>query len=310
MLPGPDATYVVAAASTVEDLAALAPRTAAGTRPRVEEADPQLDADLAAWYDPAGGRARLSVLGPVEFHAGHDGKAPQKRRAFFIEFIAYLAARPDGVTSEQIATDWGIGAAKARSYAGTVRDWLGSDPVSGNKLLPEALKSAAGTARGHGIYQVHGLLTDADLFRRLRLRGQARGGPDGVADLLAAIRLVRGVPYAQLRRGEWLVEGQRDDHYLTLAIVDVAHLITTAALAAGDTTTAREATEKALSAAPDEEITHLDMAAIHEHDTDAATAVDYLRRALFDPNTEHGLDDPPERTEAIITTRGWDIRAS
>lgn len=83
------------------------------------------------------------------------------------------------------------------------------------------------------MYLVRDLLSDADLFRRLRLRGEASGA-DGLNDLAAALRLVTGVPYHQLRRrgGLWLTDS-RDDNYLTVAIVDTAHLVTTRALAAG-----------------------------------------------------------------------------
>lgn len=57
-------------------------------------------------------------------------------------------------------------------------------------------------------------------------------------------------------------EGDRIDEHLTVAIVDVAHVVTTHALAAGDLRVARMATETAALAAPYEEIPRLDLAAV------------------------------------------------
>ena len=90
---------------------------------------------------------------------------------------------------------------------------------------------------GIGIYALNGVLVDADLFKRLRLRGQTRG-PDGITDLQAALNLVTGAPFDQLRPGgyEWLTEGNRLDHIYAEAIVDVAHTVTTAALATATST--------------------------------------------------------------------------
>ena len=95
------------------------------------------------------------------------------------------------------------------------------------------------------------------------VRGQARG-PAGMEDYATALRLVTGPPFSQLRDdgGTWLLEGDRIDHYLSLAVVDVAHLLATSALAAGDTATARAAVDIARLVAPDEESPRLDAAAV------------------------------------------------
>ena len=92
--------------------------------------------------------------------------------------------------------------------------------------------------------RVHGVLSDADLFRRLRARGQARGA-EGMADLECALQLVSGEPFSDLREAgwSWLLEGERLDHILTCAIVDVAHIVTTHALTVDDTDLARAAAE-------------------------------------------------------------------
>ena len=120
---------------------------------------------------------------------------------------------------------------------------------------PDALKSKSWQARGIGVYELEDVLVDADLFRRLRVRGEARGearGADGISDLIVALGLVSGPPFDQLRSDgyEWLTEGARLDHHLVCGIADVAHVVTTHALAVGDIKRARAAAEIAQVAAP------------------------------------------------------------
>jgi hypothetical protein len=104
-----------------------------------------------------------------------------------------------------------------------------------------------------------GILVDADLFRRLRVRGEARAA-DGIADLIVALSLVSGPPFDQLRSDgyEWLTDGARIDHHMVCGIADVAHLVATHALAVGDIKRVRAAAEIAQLAAPYEEIPRLD----------------------------------------------------
>src|SRR5450759_3047124 len=104
-----------------------------------------------------------------------------------VEMLAYLGTRPYGATPAHLADAFGITVGRARTDIKTVRDWLGINPRTGQKHLPDARESAAAKARGVGVYQVDGLLIDADLFRRLRVRGEARGA-DGITDLRRAPR--------------------------------------------------------------------------------------------------------------------------
>jgi len=101
-------------------------------------------------------------------------------------------------------------------------------------------------------------------------------------DYATALRLVTGPPFSQLRDdgGTWLLEGDRIDHYLSLAVVDVAHLLATSALAAGDTTTARAAVDIARLAAPDEESPRLDAAAVDVADGRTVEARQTLREQV------------------------------
>jgi hypothetical protein len=165
-------------------------------------------------------------------------------------------------------------------------------------------------ARGVGVYQVENVLIDIDLFRRLRLRGEARG-PEGFSDLRRALSLVTGPPFDRLRPGgwSWLAEGDRLDQHMLCAIVDVAHIVTTRSLREERLDIARATAELAARVAPYEEIPRLDLAAVaaaEGHDHEAAKIIhdDICNRS------DDGLPptEIPDRTERIIQGRDWLIQ--
>ena len=93
---------------------------------------------------------------------------------------------------------------------------------------------------------------------------------------------------------------------MVCAIADTAHLVTTHSLYAGDLTRARTATEIGLLAASDEEIPHLDLAAVlkaegHHHEAAQIIGGDVCNRS------DDG--EPPlelsERTTQIIDAQQW-----
>ena len=141
---------------------------------------------------------------------------------------------------------------------------------------------------------------DADLFRRLRARGESRG-PEGIEDLRRALELVTGRPYDQPRnRGYgWLVDTPFD-HYLTAAIVDVAHIVATFGLTEGQPKLALWAAEKAIAAAPSEDKPRLDLARAMKAMGQDAEAENYLRREVFNRSDDDRAPlDPSERTKRI-----------
>jgi hypothetical protein len=307
VLDGPDEEYLRAAATTEQDLAALAPRVGARVRSEVEQADPTLDADLDTWFGEDCPLPRLVLLGPVHARTHGSQAAAARRRSYYTELLAYLATRPHGATPAQVADAFGITVGRARGDVKVVRDWLGVDPRTGDKHLPDATRSAEAKARGVGVYQVTGLLVDADLFRRLRVRGQARG-PAGLEDLRTALRLVTGPPFDQPRTGgwSWLYEGDRLDQHLVCAIVDVAHLVTTGALRAGDLAQARAASELAARAAPFEEIPRLDLAAVTAAEGHHREADQILRRDVCNRSDDGQAPlELSQRTEDIIARHDW-----
>ena len=303
LLGAPDAQYLQAAPTTRADLATLAPKVTHAVRDALHDADPTLDQDVTAWFADDCPLPRLTLLGPVR--ARTRGKPLTERKPYMTEVLAYIATRPHGATPEEVADVMGITVGKAREYVRVVRDWLGTNPRTGDEHLPDARQSPAAQTQGVGVYQVLDLLVDADLFRRLHARGQTRGA-DGLVDLTTALALVQGRPFDKLRRPgwAWLHEGDRLDHHLTVAIGDVAHTISTHALHAGNLQLARLAAETALLAAPEEEIPRLDLAWVAEAEGLHDQAEQLLRDGVC--NRSHDEGPPPElceRTQTLLAPR-------
>jgi LysM repeat protein len=314
LMPEPDEVYLAGTANTVEDLATLAPLVPAEVRARVEAVDPSLDADLAQWWASSCDRPRLQVLGPLKVRVGPTGEPTKAaaRPAFYTEVVAYLSTRPGGATTQEVADALGISVARVRRDMTTVRGWLGENPATGTPFLPEAMKSQRAIERGCGLYLIESLLSDADLFRRLRLRGEARGGAEGLEDLRLALRLVNGAPYDDMRtKGRVWLAASRLDQHLLCAIVDVAHMVSTIALDTGDMQQARAAAELAALAAPQEATPQLDLAAIAAGEGQPGKAAAIARGVVtWRDGSGEGPLDLSERAEAILRTHRWLEEAS
>ena len=318
VLPLPPETYLEQTATTEQDLLALAPQVDSGLREQVTRADPDLDADLAAWADPICPRPRLTLLGPVAVRAAGQLPARSPQLAFHTEVVAYLATRPAGVLSDRYARAiWPsepdvVGKTKVRESVSTVRAWLGEDPATRQPYLPSG-SFEAGRAR----YRINQLLCDAELFRRLRLRGVARG-PEGIGDLQSALELVTGEPFADLptpRKGSpggysWLADANsRLDHEYAAMIVDVAHIVATHHLAAGEPAAAAAAAQVALRAGSYEDVPLLDLVAACDAQDQRAEADAYVKKILANHDAEVEEDLPP-RTAQVLFRRQWTHRAS
>lgn len=310
LLEGDDEDYIRQSAIVQEDLETLAPKVPEHVRAEVEQSDPTLDQDIADWFSTDCARPRLSLLGPVT--ARTHGKALAKRKPYFTELLAYLALhRKHGATREEIGEAFGITPGKVRDYTNTVREWLGTNPSTTEPHLPHADKAPATKLRGVNVYQVDdGLLVDLHLFLRLRKRGQARGGAEGVTDLCTALELVgEAKPFSQLREEgwSWLVnEPDRVDLMASGWIADVALIVVTEALAAGDLVKARSAAYVANRADPDGESTRLCLAHVMKAEGDQLEADRILREEIC--NRSDDGDAPlelSERTKTIISTHGW-----
>jgi hypothetical protein len=306
VLPLPRETYLERAATTAEDLDELAPETNDEIREEVEANVGDLDADRAEWYSETTTRPRVSVLGPVTVRAQGPLPVRNPRTQWHTEIVAYLATRPSGVPSEQYATDlWPndsdpdlASKSKVRQSAMIVRKWLGKNPATGLDYLPPAM------APGYASYRIENCLLDADLFRRLRLRGLARG-KDGIEDLWAALRLVTGEPFSQ-RRPEgyaWLADNPLH-HIYAAAIVDVAHTLATHHLAASEPERAAAAAQVALDAGSKEDAPLLDQVAACDAQDKRLEANEFIQRILANHDAEVEEDLPP-RTAQVLRRRQW-----
>lgn len=300
-LPEPDNAVLAVAATTPEDLALLAPVIPPATREAINH-DTTLDDDLAAWHAESCDRPRLAVLGPVRVRVGRGGDpaSGNKRKLYYTEIVAYLASRPRGATTRELCDALATTPDALRRNLSVVRKWLGVDPATREPFVPDATRL---DPYGDRTYRLSNVLYDADLFRRLRLRGQARG-PDGFGDYLAALNLVAGAPYSGLRAngGIWLTESRVDQHLL-VAIVDIAHLAVTMALIADDLDNAERAARIAIKAAPDEDRPQVDLATV------AATRGDRgesqrIGQAITSQHDDEGPLELDDDTIDLLLSRG------
>lgn len=305
VLPLPKRTYLEHTAATEDDVDALAPRVTEEIRRRIEDADPGLDADLAAWRDPECTRPKVQLLGPVVVTAQGPLPTQSPRLAWNTEVVAYLATRPTGVSAERFGTDlWPgepdiAGKTKIRQAVMIVRKWLGEDP-DGKEYLPKGTTTSA--TGGMARYEIVDALVDAELFRRLRLRGLARGA-DGIADLWAALELVIGIPFDVRRPGgySWLAENPLD-HYLSGMIADTANTVATHHLGAGEPERAAAAAQVALRAGSSEDTPLMNLMTACDALGNWAEGDAYLQRIMANHDAEVEEDLPPH-TYQIISRR-------
>lgn len=304
LLAADDEAYLSAAATTAEDLEVVAPRVPAEVGERVAETVSGLDEALASWRDPQCPLPRLTLLGPVELRA--HGQTPQ-RIPYLTEVTAYLASRDHGAQIDQVAEALGVKTDTAAARLKEVRWWLGTNPRTGEMHLPDARKSKSSQERGVSVYEIEDMLVDADLFQQLHLRGQARGGETGIADLEAALELVIGEPYSQQRTGgyAWLRDNPVDE-YLKVAVEKVAHTVASWALERGELDRAERAAQTALQAMPYAEVPRLDLAAVLEARGSKDAAERLVREEVCNRDDDgNGPLDLSERTEQIRRRRDW-----
>lgn len=308
LLPEATQRYESVAPTTAEDVEVLAPVVPAQSRRIVEESDPQLDDDLAEWRNPESALPKLQLLGPVTVIAqGEPPSAVAERRAYFTELVTFLALHPTGVSSRQVREAFGMTQSRARTDLGYIRTWFGTDPRTGELHLPAATTSPAHRDRGINGYQLTDVLVDLDLFRRLRVRAQARGA-DGMGDLVAALELVSGEPFSDLRTPgwSWLLDGERVHETAAFAVVDVAHIVATDAFSRGDLDRARTAAETGCTAAPYDEVCRLDLAKAAEAEGHDTIAEQILDEHVFNRTDDHLPPiDVPERTRTVAKNNAW-----
>ncbi|WP_408895650.1 LysM peptidoglycan-binding domain-containing protein [Nocardioides sp. R1-1] len=299
LLPLDAHVYADRAATTVDDVETLAPNASPEAAAAVHASDPDLDEDIARWDSPVPVAPKVTLLGPVTVRTLGDATATAHRRPYYVEFLAYLALHPSGVTAEKLAEDLCIRPQKARSDLSIIRKWLGQSRA-GKPFLPRAQQTHRDGVPA--TYALDGVLCDLDLFRRLRARGQSRGA-ERMADLIAALHLVSGEPFTDLRKDGWgwLLEGDRLDHIMTAAIVDVGHIVITHALTVGDLDLADFASSVTLAASPYDEVATLDRVAVDRALGDLDGAEARLRSGISNrSDDDYGPIEIPPRTSGIM----------
>jgi hypothetical protein len=68
--------------------------------------------------------------------------------------LTYLSTRPYGATPDELADALGLTTSKARGYAKIVRDWLGTNPRTGQPTCPTPAAPPKPSAAASRIYQV------------------------------------------------------------------------------------------------------------------------------------------------------------
>lgn len=182
---------------------------------------------------------RLNLLGPVEL-VDCAGEVPTRAVRQCVEYCAWLLLHP-GSSPVAMTQALVVADGTRRSNMSRLRTWLGAD-ASGALYLPDAYS---------GRIELHEQVTsDWEELLLLTAGGVNRLTLDR---LLAALELVRGAPLADAAPGQWgWAEEFRSD--ASALIRDVGVVAARLARERGDLDTARWATNRALAAAPDDEL--------------------------------------------------------
>jgi nucleoid-associated protein YgaU/DNA-binding SARP family transcriptional activator len=192
----------------------------------------------------------IRVLGPVEVV----GAAQSFARHRHLEITVYLALHPDGVSDERLKSAlWPERAPSTATFNSTIsttRSRLGHD-TSGEPLFPHY-------ATANRRYQL-GAAATSDYARFVVRVDHARQAEtaEAIADLSAALDLVRGQPFAEVHGFEWAwSEGFVAN--LEIAVARAAHDLARRYIELGEWDAAIWAAMQGLLAAPADEILYRD----------------------------------------------------
>jgi nucleoid-associated protein YgaU len=222
---------VAAAADDVDDEAAGI--SVVGIDDVEEVVDEPVPAAVVQLRPPA-----VKVLGPVEVEVTSGVTMQPSHHRQATELVAFLALHPGATGADISAAMWPGRAPNLqtrRSAVSRARRSLGVD-ADGRNHLPLVVGSEEDAADGDG-YRLRGVPTDWAQFLKL-VGDNAATAP--LADLKAALSLVRGRPFADAKATKY-VWAEADMQEMLAAIVDVAHEVARRALQTGDTATARQA---------------------------------------------------------------------
>ena len=306
------ASEAAVGAAALPDSAALTAQISAQMRRQIFDADPTLDNDLADWRDPDCSRPKLRLLGVPLVTARGSLPEGRPRTDFYTEVVALLATRTGTTVTQLCDALWPNDPdmphkTTPRQAMTVVRKWLGINPDTGHDYLPYG-----GDGSVTGVYRIDDILVDAELARRLRLRGTARGhDADGISDLIAALELVQGVPFdrstIRTRRNpsgqlvepySWLVDTPLDRECIAM-ISDLAHTVANQLIDAGNPSKAVWAAHAAINGGDCSDLPLLDLVAAHLAVGERATAEEYARRIMCNHDAEVEEDLPTPTYNAL-----------
>ena len=217
------------------------------------------------------------------------GEQPREKLAKATEIAAYLALHPGANRDRVTEAVWPvkrIAVNYRQQVMSSLRGWLGTAD-DGDPYL--------------GLYVLHpDVRCDWTEFETLARKGFAAGS-DGVADLEAALGLVRDRPFAGVRCGTYAWADVLIQEDIIPAIRDVADAVATIRLAVSDPAGARAAAAKGLLVEPCSEVLlrlALRAALSRGDDADVAELV-----ARIDKIEDELDDNDPEIVELLATVQ-------
>ncbi|WP_040159294.1 bacterial transcriptional activator domain-containing protein [Nigerium massiliense] len=216
----------------------------------------------------------LRLFGDVRLE-GTQGEPPSRARGRCLEYCAWLLQNP-GSTALDMTRALFVSDGTRRSNLSRLRTWLGDAP-DGQPYLPDAYS---------GRIALHpGVTSDWAEMQALVARG-VNNSSDG--ELRSALELVTGAPFADAMPGQWAWAGELRSDMAALAR-DAGVMLARSALAKADAALARWACERALTAAPDDELLLCELMRA-EDALGNRPAVQALARRLTDLADRLGLD--------------------
>jgi hypothetical protein len=249
----------------------------------------------------------IRVLGRVEIAGRDTSEIDPRRRNQLPELAAYLHLNPRRsaeVVSRALGGPRGAWSAKTRAAnMSRLRSWFGRD-AAGNLYVP---------TQGQGqLYTLVGVRCDWDRFQAIAQRGMARIATSdsmrGIADLRAALDLIRGQPFASAGPASYIWAEHLKQEMIS-AIVDAVHALATTLIDTGDPTGARSVIAKGLDIEPGSELLYRDLFRAEHRAGNIAGIDDAAERLLL---VLHKLDmDPePETAELLEQLRPHRRRSS
>ncbi|MFV0406703.1 MAG: LysM peptidoglycan-binding domain-containing protein [Propioniciclava sp.] len=225
----------------------------------------------------------VRLLGPIEL-MGAAGEPPTRAMRQCVEYCAWLLEHPGGTPSEMVAELF-VSDATRRSNLSRLRSWLGATP-DGQPYLPDAYS---------GRINLHADVTsDWQELRQLTSLGISRISLDRMK---LALQMFRGAPLADAAPGQW---GWAEELRADMSALGRDLGVSAARLARqqGDLEGSRWAANRALVAAPDDELL-LGERIRTEKASGRLDEVDRLTRRVHRRARSLGVDLLPETVDLL-----------